>query len=286
MLRGTWREIHLLEMIAVFLLVCTATFYIRTYLSFEANYLTWLEGARNGEGMSRAEALGLSGDFLGGVLNPILSFFSFLALLFTLRLQRRELTATMDELRKSTLAAEKNVHLFTEQIQAQRLDAFENTFFSLLKVFNATFEKINEHQEAQEDLPAGSPLQRLLLQAHAQEDLTAARKVLMADHSEIDHFISILLEMLKFIDQKFPQDSHSDRMFYANILKAIINQDAFEVVAMYAATHNPKSAYYGFKQLLQKYELLEELDLSAPKRQKFISAYTHFFSQLEPPAPL
>lgn len=282
MFKKAWQEIHLLEFIAVFLLACTAWFYIKTYVEFESNYLTWLEGANNGEGMSRAEALGLSGDFLGGVLNPILSFFSFLALLFTLRLQRRELTATMDELKKSTVAAESNVRLFTEQIRAQRLDAFENTFFSLLKLFNTTFEKINEHQDAEGSTPAGSPLQRLMAQARSEASLEEARAVLMADHSEIDHFISILFEMLKFIDQKFPQDSHADRMFYANILKAIINQEAFEAIAMYAATHNPKNAFFAFKQLIEKYELLEELDLRAAKHQKFVAGYAQFFTQLHP----
>ena len=245
LLKKMWRKVHVLELIAIGLVLCTLWFYLQTYWNFEANYSTWLTAANDGEGMSRAEALGLSGDFLGGVLNPILSFFSFLAVLVTLRLQRRELNATMEELKKSTIAAESNVRLFTEQIAAQRLDAFENTFFSLLKVFYTAFEKMNEHQEAEGDQPAGSPLQLLMAQARTQPDLEAARKVLMADHSEIDHFISILLEMLKFIDQKFPQrsadDGHSDRMFYANILKAIINQDAFEAVAMYAATHHRKA---------------------------------------------
>lgn len=283
MFKKSWPEVHLLELIAVFLLACTAWFYLQTYMDFESNYLTWLDGANDGEGMSRAEALGLSGDFLGGVLNPILSFFSFLALLFTLRLQRKELTATMEELKKSTVAAESNVRLFTEQIAAQRLDAFENTFFALLKLFNATFEKINAQQPAQGTLPAASPLQRLMAQAREEDTLDAARRVLMADHSEIDHFISILFEMLKFIDQKFPQDSHTDRMFYANILKAIINQEAFEAVAMYAATHNPDSTYFTFKQLIEKYELLEELDLRALKHPKFLNSYTQFFTQLHNP---
>ena len=278
MFKKAWQEVHLLELIAVFLLVCTAGFYLKAYLDFESNYQTWLQSPDMPEGMSRAEALGLSGDFLGGVLNPILSFFSFLALLFTLRLQRRELNATMDELKKSTTAAESNVRLFTEQIRAQRLDAFENTFFSLLKLHNSTFETINEYHPAEGDVPAGSTLQLLMGQAREQETLEAARAVLVADHSEIDHFISILFEMLKFIDQKFPQESHSDRMFYANILKAIINQDAFEAVAMYAATHNPQSPYYAFKQLIEKYELLQELDFRAERHQKFAAGYAQFYS--------
>lgn len=281
MFKKAWREIHLLEFIAIFLLLCTAAFYIKTYVDFESNHLTWIHNPDNDEVMSRAEALGLSGDFLGGVLNPILSFFSFLALLFTLRLQRRELTATMDELKKSTVAAESNVRLFTEQIRAQRLDAFENTFFSLLKLHNSTFERINEPQPAEDGRPAGSPLQRLMAQAHQQATLQDARAVLMADHSEIDHFISILQEMLKFIDQKYPEDMQTDRMFYANILKAIINQEAFEAVAMYAATDNPQSPYFAFRQLIEKYELLQELDLRSIQQPKLVADYLQFFPQLD-----
>ena len=280
--KKAWNDIHLLEFIAIFLLLCTVGLYIKMYLEFDANYRIWLPNAE-GEGMTRAEALGLSGDFLGGVLNPVLSFFSFLALLVTLRLQRRELTATMDELKKSTLAAEANVRLFTEQIEAQRQDAFENTFFSLLKLFNSTFENINEYHPADGNQPAGSALQLLMQQARQQPDVEAARAVLMADHSEIDHFISILFEMLKFIDQKFPRASHSDQMFYANILKAIINQDGFEAVALFAATQEPQNPFFPFKKLIEKYELLQELDLRPAHRQKFVDGYTQYFPDLRPP---
>jgi hypothetical protein len=279
-IQKAWHRIHLLEWMAVFLLLCTAAFYAKAYLDFESNYLTWLENPANGEGMSRAEALGLSGDFLGGVLNPILSFFSFIALLFTLRLQRRELTATMEELKKSTIAAESNVRLFTEQLHAQRLDAFENTFFALLKIHNATFETINAHREAEGSQPAGSVLQQWMGVARSQDTLEQARAVLMADHSEIDHFISLLFEMLKFIDLKFPSEALEERTFYADILKAIINQDAFEAIAMYAATNDQASPYYRFKQLIEKYTLLEELDLRAPQRQKFAPGYAQFFQPL------
>jgi len=92
--------------------------------------------------------------------------------------------------------------------------------------------------------------------------------------------------MLRFIEQKFPDTAHGDPMFYANILKAIINQDAFEAVAMYAATRNPQSPYMEFKQLIEKYELLQELDLRPAQRQKFMAGYAQYFPQLQPPAPL
>lgn len=117
--------------------------------------------------------------------------------------------------------------------------------------------------------------------AHLQPTLQAARADLMAEHSEIDHFISILFEMLRFIDQKFPGEAHSERMFYANTLKAIMNQQAFEAVAMFAATHDARSPYFAFKQLIEKYELLQELDLHAPRHAAFRAGYAEFFPQLQ-----
>ena len=67
---------------------------------------------------SNQEKWGQFGDFIGGTVNPVLSFLSLLALVFTVVLQTRqlensreellnskeELKATRDELRKSTLA--------------------------------------------------------------------------------------------------------------------------------------------------------------------------------------
>ena len=289
MRKSWWNEIHILEVIAVVLLACTLVMYGKAYLDVQTNTQIWYSNTSNNEAVSRAEALGLTGDFLGGVLNPVLSFFSFLALLFTLRLQRRELNATMEELRRSTIAQEHSVQLLSEQIRSQKLDAFENTFFSLLKLHNSTFEKINAN-----DLPpaqyaeamargkgqeVGSILQQLMGLARSQPDLERARELLMADHNEIDHFISILFEMLNFVEQKFPGSDPAEQHFYANILKAIINQDTFEAVAMYAATNDPDSPYAAFKQLIEKYRLLEELDLRHPEHRKFAAAYAQYFQQ-------
>ena len=63
------------------------------------------------EKISKAEALGVTGDFLGGVINPILSFFSFIAILYTISLQSKELQATRSELSRTAAAQEKSVYL-------------------------------------------------------------------------------------------------------------------------------------------------------------------------------
>jgi hypothetical protein len=61
----------------------------------------WLHGV---DIQTRAAALGQLGDYFGGTLNPILSFFGFLVLLVTVVLQRRQLEEGTRQLAQSTRA--------------------------------------------------------------------------------------------------------------------------------------------------------------------------------------
>jgi uncharacterized membrane protein len=69
------------------------------------------------------------GDFVGGTLNPILTFLTVIGLLVTIHLQQRELRLTRKELAKSSNALEAQ-NLTTKQ---QR---FENTLFSMIEMLN------------------------------------------------------------------------------------------------------------------------------------------------------
>jgi hypothetical protein len=73
--------------------------------------------------------LGTWGDFVGGTLNPILTFLTVIGLLVTIHLQQRELRLTRKELAKSSNALEAQ-NLTTKQ---QR---FENTLFSMIEMLN------------------------------------------------------------------------------------------------------------------------------------------------------
>lgn len=50
---------------------------------------------------------GVIGDFFGGMLNPILAFASFMALLYTIRIQSEELKLTREEFKKSVEAQKR-----------------------------------------------------------------------------------------------------------------------------------------------------------------------------------
>lgn len=76
---------------------------------------------------------GSVGDFFGGMLNPVFAFASFIALLYTIRIQREELTLTRDELKETRreLAATAKAQTLSSEIL--QLQSFESTFFSQIE---------------------------------------------------------------------------------------------------------------------------------------------------------
>jgi hypothetical protein len=75
------------------------------------------------------------GSFFGGVVTPILAFFSFIALLYTIHIQRQELVYTRTELKRS-------VDAMSAQERNMRFQQFENTFFSMLQMLNSLYTKV------------------------------------------------------------------------------------------------------------------------------------------------
>lgn len=66
-----------------------------------------------------ADVWGQMGDYFGGMLNPIFAFASFLALLYTIRIQSEELRMTREELSKSASAAIKSAELEERNLNQQ-----------------------------------------------------------------------------------------------------------------------------------------------------------------------
>lgn len=74
-----------------------------------------------GHGFSNDPAVwGQAGDFFGGMLNPLLAFCSFMALLYTIKIQTEELKLTREELKKSANAAQKSLEIEEENLKHQR----------------------------------------------------------------------------------------------------------------------------------------------------------------------
>ena len=74
------------------------------------------------------------GDFFGGILNPILTFLTFIGLIITIILQQIELKESREEFKRTADA-------LYEQKKHMEIQSFENTFFKLVDLHNNIIEK-------------------------------------------------------------------------------------------------------------------------------------------------
>ncbi|MFY4779799.1 putative phage abortive infection protein [Aliarcobacter butzleri] len=96
------------------------------------------------------ELLGPFGDFFGGMLNPILTFCTFMALLMTIILQQRELklsreqiSISAEELGHTRIATENSAEALKEQSNSIKIQNFETTFFNMLNLHNEIVKNIS-----------------------------------------------------------------------------------------------------------------------------------------------
>ncbi|WP_448189344.1 hypothetical protein [Azospirillum sp. sgz301742] len=103
---------------------------------------------------------GQAGDFIGGTLNPFFALLSFIALLYMISLQRRELSYTRSELQQSREIAKQQVdHFKKEAFRAELVKVMETLEKDLEEYCDkktiASREEINVHLgEARRNLDA------------------------------------------------------------------------------------------------------------------------------------
>jgi Putative phage abortive infection protein len=83
-----------------------------------------------------AEEMGQWGDFLGGTLNPILTFLTVAGLLYTIMLQRSELRLSREELVLTRKELKTSAEALQDQNESMKQQRFESTLFSMIGVLN------------------------------------------------------------------------------------------------------------------------------------------------------
>ena len=170
-----------------------------------------------------SDKLGTTGDYFGGILNPILAFLSLMALLKTISIQskelknsREELRLTREELAKSAEAQEKSAQIFEQQ-------RFENTFFSLLETLNSNIINIGEQRK-------------------------------------INNFssISILIyQILKLVTNY--SDNYIIQKQYSNILRAYMNDNILNHLIKHCA--NQDESFNKYRELIERYNFFEHCNM-------------------------
>ena len=209
---------------------------------------------------SNVEHFGQFGDFIGGTLNPILAFLSFMALLYTIKIQmdelklsREEIEATREELKGSRIAQEEQSESLKLQNEATKLQIFENTFFKLTELFLGTKNSLSFYNEDEQKNISGYPAFNKIFKA-----LKGSPNY--DDFNENFEFITgiyfgQIYQILKFINESDIQNKQR----YVNIFRAQFTKNELEFLFYHCLGTIGKRR---FKKLVEDYEFFEHIILN------------------------
>ncbi len=247
---------------------------------------------------------GTFGDYLGGTLNPIISFLALIGLLYTIHQQAQEMQATREELKQAAEQQHRQADIFN-------LQQFESTFFSLLEQHNKVVERIevesiykelhNIYNKKIDQITTRKPSEELS-NSHAIKSIN--------QHYELKSYFNLLFQILKLISISLSKNSESNNSedlkitikdfdsdnkrseeklsheyinpqerMYSDILRSFIPNIILKLLALNCLTIDKFSQDYeletfcNFQGLLNRYALLEQLQLVFTDINKIDKSY-------------
>jgi hypothetical protein len=264
------------------------------FAHFQFGFDIWLLKIRNHDS---AQYWGQIGDFIGGVLNPLLSFCALVAVLYNVSLQREELSLARKDAKEAQLIQVKQSSIFETQ-------NFESVFFRLLDVHSrlASSAKVGSESTSKFGSDAFSfavlryfPTDFLTIEIFSKEEKLeilgeGCRKFLEEHNGSFGHYFRNIYQIMKYIDGLGRSSMSTGgkamvgmevrrtlRLYrkqrdYANMLRAQLSRD--EVACLFMNCLTPQG--YGLKYYVEKYSLLKTLDLSMICENKDIKdLYSH-----------
>jgi len=224
-------------------------------------------------------SFGTFGDFFGGVLNPILTFLTFMGLLITIVLQQKELALTRQELHTSALA-------LSQQAKTQEKQRFEDTFFALLEQHNRLLDKIVEDSVSYTADGTPSNLKsivenlrtlliggtfRPLIENH--RSLRESKITLLSFKPIINQYFRVLYQILKFVASSCPGNTSKGKFreilnktecsqeekLYANIVRSFLSEDIYYLLAINCYCEDNNDDFFEYKLLIERYSFFEHM---------------------------
>ena len=226
--------------------------------------------------VTKPEELGVFGDYVGGVLNPIFAFLAFLILMLSFRLQSKELRETRDELRKSSDAQLEQVDFAKQQLKLLGSQNFESLFFRLLELkekslrlyeFKPLTPEVLHDGRQRYTIPSGHSAVEQYLDFYYLS-LNSENKKL--DFKEFDLYIYRVFNILSVIESTPYMDENESKERYAEILIFGLTQHELRVIFYYFSISESKKslisnaeALYLDKrvELIKKYRVLRNLNI-------------------------
>jgi hypothetical protein len=248
---------------------------------------------------------GAVGDFLGGILNPILAFLVLLVLLGTTRLQKEELNETRKELHETTKAAQQaNIenaffqlfNLLQQNLQTVHVEAegnvgetktytgakgFEIISREILKGVNRECSEVpaHEHYVGNPDDLCPNGWKEIL--AEHPDAFTAKREVLLGNYryvynkyqADLGRYFRLLHNVLKFLSEK--EESIPKEMYetYYKIVRASLSNYELFMIMVNGLT----KAGQPMKKYISQFELFDNL----PKSIHIVSIYDDYGNDVD-----
>jgi len=200
------------------------------------------------------------GDFFGGVLNPVLTFLTFMGLLITIVIQQTELKEARKEFKRSADALQ-------DQNKNMKKQNFENTFFQMLSLHNDIVNSIDLIKKEDNTLTTGRDCIKVFYTRLAREYRSTKKKgngkyseteivdlsykLFWKDHqTELGHYFRYLFNIIRFIEES----DYSDGL-YIKLIRAQLSDQELLLLFYNALTEQGKS----FKPYVYDFSIFDNL---------------------------
>jgi len=197
---------------------------------------------------------GTFGDFFGGILGPILSFFSLLAILLALALQMQQLSTSTAEMKESAVSLKRQ--------------SFDNSFFALVGFHNDIVKDMDLRDIIDADVTAqGRDVFHVLFKriwkiyegklrtiSNEEERVIAAYEEFLKNNEyQVGHYFRNLYRIYKFIDESDAVTSVKEKRNYSGIIRAQLSTYELALLFFNSLHKNGRP----FKEYIEKYAVFE-----------------------------
>ncbi|WP_350546020.1 MULTISPECIES: putative phage abortive infection protein [unclassified Pseudoalteromonas] len=234
----------------------------------------------SGEFSASQSDWGSFGSYVGGTIGAVFASLSFLTLVYTVYLQRKELNLAIEALNKSADANE-------QQVENNKLQKFESTFYSLLELHNNALKDLMSSSSQYKSIPNRIEEQYISLEA---EFLKIKQKLILEDEL-LSQYFRILYQLLKFVaknnvknsgkhfdaailsNKKSIEENNNEEKMYVSIIRGFVPVNLLPVLALNSIpSYNCINNLDLYWEMLERYEFLEHIKLE--NLNKGLSAFT------------
>lgn len=244
-------------------------------IALTAIYTVWFFVINKQPLSSESNIWGSFGDFVGGVMNPIVALVALYWLTQSISIQKQELHDTRTVLE--------------DQAKSDEIKRFEQTFFSLLNEHNSL---LNLLKNVPDDRLGVLEVRSYVFGRSA--NIEEAKRYLSEKDLVIGHYFRLLYQIMKFIALRCPgtaceywelksskpqSQPSAEEKFYSNILRSALDARTSQLLAINCYSPSQDHSYYAYRRLVERYAFLEHMPFKTPGKNPspvLIDAYNAF----------